>query len=653
MKENFKRIQNSSLYGILIAIILLASCKKDEKENVVESIPGFAVNTTIADLVKKSGQVEDELVVWGFVTAAGVSQNAPDMVWIQDDEAGIAVKIEEEQLSKFKSGTLLFVRAKDLAVKTDGSFSILTNADGSALTAADVEKSIGFGVKNQKIPVSEFGVGDLTEDYHQKIVTLVDIEVRNEDMGSNFGPAGNEPENEIIMQDCGGGEVVIITNRNSAIAPIAVPDGRGKVTGLFTINNGRKELRLLDNKAAEGLTMVRCAGSGDITLSRTIEGIINAGAGATIPANTELRVVNISSAISETGGGITVQDASGGIFIPGVTTANFPLDAALIINVSNKQVVNVYGRLAISGVSNSDIQIAGNYEYPPKISTVANMLNDDVNQTLVQLNNLQIFLYEEITGNKVYRLRDNSGKIHLTLANTSGVTVTAGTASVIGYFIHENGENKFLIRQQSDIISGGTAPNPDPNYIIENFSASYGIRKDNGNTIPNGKAYYYFEPQDAVNDNYLTAPTGKWLFSGALFWKSRTTEIVNPSAVLIGASAVNTVPATANFPASGPGYIESQFGFNGMQRVRVRFGSNASIASNYTIEVLISTDDGTSWTSLGTKSSPKDVVGTADFFPNIPKTEKVKLKLVNKTIGNNGRWGALMSVVNITVEQPE
>src|SRR5690606_9382888 len=122
--------------------------------------------------------------------------------------------------------------------------------------------------------------------------------------------------------------------------------------GLFTISNGRKERRLLDDKAAEGLTMVRCAGSGDIILTNAIKGIITAGSGSTIPANTELRVVNISSAISETGGGITVQDASGGIFIQGVTTANFPLDAALIINVSNKQVANLNGRLTISGVSN-------------------------------------------------------------------------------------------------------------------------------------------------------------------------------------------------------------------------------------------------------------------------------------------------------------
>lgn len=281
------------------------------------------------------------------------------------------------------------------------------------------------------------------------------------------------------------------------------------------------------------------------------------------------------------------------------------------------------------------------------------MTGENMSNTLVKINDVGIMLYDNFATEKVYRLRDNSGKVHLTLANASGITLTANTASVTGYFARENGENKFFIRQQADVVYGGTAPDPDPNYIIENFTASYAIRKDNGNMIANGKALYYYTPQDAIYDNYLTAPTGKWLFYGALFWKTRTGDIVNPTAVMIGASAVNTTPPTAGFPDNGPGYIETQFAFDGMKRIRVRFGSNASTASTYRVEVLLSTNEGATWSSLGITTTPRTVLGTADFSPNIPRTEKVRLRLVNQTPEANGRWGALMNVVDITVEQPD
>ncbi|NGM90797.1 hypothetical protein G5B35_26195, partial [Parapusillimonas sp. SGNA-6] len=101
------------------------------------------------------------------------------------------------------------------------------------------------------------------------------------------------------------------------------------------------------------------------------------------------------------------------------------------------------------------------------------------------------------------------------------------------------------------------------------------------------------------------------------------------------------------------GYIETQFAFDGMKRIRVRFGSNASTASTYRVEVLLSTNEGATWSSLGITTTPRTVLGTADFSPNIPRTEKVRLRLVNQTPEANGRWGALMNVVDITVEQPD
>lgn len=658
MKTKFKFIRSISthLCSVLMVITLLASCKKDKEQEPVPVLPGFPVNTTISKLIQKEGTIENEAVIWGFISAAGVSQNFPGMVMLQDDEAGLAIKVQESELAKFKKGTMIFVRAKGLVVKKEGVFTFLTKQDGSEINASDIENYIGLGEKNQKIPVYATDVEHLSVANHQRMVTLSEVEVASEYLGGDFGPDGNSNQKEILMQDCGGNEIVIVSHKGSAIASIAVPAGRGSLTGIFMMNNNRKELRLLDENAAEKMTEVRCTGSGDISLTRAIAGIIAAGEGTTIPVGTELRVVNISSKISETNGGITVQDASGGVFVSGVTTANYPLGAALIIKVGNKQLTSVNGRLTISGISDTDIQLAGTYEYPPKTTSIANMVTQEMNSVQVRISNVSILLYDTFTNEKVYRLRDNSGKIHLTFVNNSGIALKEGTASLTGYFIRQNGEDKFLIRQQSDVIYEGTAPGPDPDYIVETFAGAYRLRKDNGSLILN-KGYYYYPPGDSQNDNYMIGlSTGKWLFYGVLAYPGRANDMRDGAPCLLGKTS-KPAPGTANFPEKGPGYIEGQFSYNGMKRIKVEFGSkysNTTPTSRYTIEVKISTDEGLTWTSLGSKYvDGKGIIAIADFSPNIPRTEKVRVQVLNQSDGASDNWGSLLSVLSIIVEQPE
>ncbi|WP_353132175.1 DUF5689 domain-containing protein [Pseudopedobacter sp.] len=657
MKTNFKMIHNISVMcRILVAIILFSSCKKDTETTQVPQIPGFPVNTTISKLIEKEGVVNTESVVWGFVSAVGVSQNLPLMVAIQDDGAGLIIKVEENELERFTPGTLVFVKAKGLAIKKEDSFTVLTRPDGKEMNADDIEASIGFGAKSQKVPVTETDIEHLDISNHQRLVTIKDVEVANEYIEGNFGPDANNDKKEILLQDCAGNEVVVITYGNSDIASTSIPEGRGNLTGFFTINNNRKELRLLDENAADGLTQVRCAGSGDITLTREISKIIAAGEGSTIPAGTELKVVNISTTVSETNGGITVQDASGGIFIAGVSTANYPLDAALIINVGNKQLASVNGRLAITGVTNTDIQIAGTYDYPSKITSIANMLNGNMGNTLVEINNLAITLYDDFSTEKVYRIRDNTGKIHMTLLTSSNITLTEGTVSVKGYFTQQNGENKFMIRQQSDVTYKGTAPNPDPDYIVETFKGAYRLRKDNGSMVLT-KGYYYYSPTDPQHDNYMIGlSTGKWLFYGVLMNPGRVNDMRDSAPCMLGKTS-KPAPGTAYFPENGPGYIESQFGYNGLKRIKVEFGSkynNTTPTLRYTIEVKISIDEGVTWTSLGTKYvDGKGKLAIADFSPNIPRAQKVRVQVLNQSDGAIDNWGTILNVLSITVEQPE
>jgi hypothetical protein len=614
MNSNKTFIKNicSIVLGILITSGVLFSCKKDAPAEEVKEIPGFPVNTTISKLVENAENgktIESEAVVWGFVVGSGAGQNANSMVWIQDDESGLAIKVAEEDLSKYEEGTLVFVKAKGLTIKREGSFLVMGTLEAGAIKALsgqNLKDRIGLGAKNQSIPVDAMGIAEIATKHNQRLISLKDVEVINEDIDGNFGPSDSQDSKVIVLQDCGGNEVYVVTDKRSAVAAKEIKDGRGNIKGLLTVNNGRKELRLLHENDGEGLTGIRCAGSGDISLTRVIAGIRSLNPGSVIATGTVLKVVNISSGVSETVG-ITVQDASSGIFISGLNTQNYPLGAALIINVAGKTVATVNGRLAITGVTGADVQNAGSYQYPEKIVTVASMITENVSENLVQLNNMQVFLYDALTTEKVYRIRDNSGKINLKVANASSINIADGTASVKGYFAVQNGEPVFKIRQQSDIVYGGTAPAKDPDYILETFETA------------SVKGLYPL--------GNVTAPSGVWVFDGALLYGLEPKDWRPMSPRLVG---VNNRDAAI----PGPGFIQNKFDINGLKRIKVEFVSHndpADIGPVFRVEVKISTDNGASWTSLGTKDTGKSVIATADFSPNIPADKKVLVQIINQS----------------------
>ncbi|TZF84595.1 hypothetical protein FW774_06305 [Pedobacter sp. BS3] len=259
IKSTFRK----NLWKGLIAVTIITglfSCKKAEIQgNIVNNFSRFGANTTISKVISGGGNISNP-VFWAYVTASGGAQNAPAMLWLQDETGGVAIKLQQDQSTEFTPGTLVLVHVDGLRVQREGSFYLLGLPDGDSIKAlgeTELEEYVTIAAKEQVMAINQVTLGQLDTTYNQQVVTVSDVEVADENLTGNFGP-DTEPEKEIILQDCSGNEITLVTGKDAELAKVAVKTGHGNLTGLVTINNGVKQIRLLNAAAADVLKGARC-----------------------------------------------------------------------------------------------------------------------------------------------------------------------------------------------------------------------------------------------------------------------------------------------------------------------------------------------------------------------------------------------------------
>lgn len=259
IRSMFRKCIWSKLLAFIISVNLF-SCKKAEiQDNVINSFSRFGSNTTISKVIAGNSNTAKP-VFWAFVTASGAAQNASGMIWLQDETAGIAIKLKENQSTRFVPGTLVLVQTDGLKVKREGSFYLLGLPEGDnikALSETELADYVTVAAQEQLVGIPQITLDQVDASYNQRVVTISDIEVVDEHLTGNFG-SDTEQEKAVVFQDCSGNEITLVTNIDAELAPIAIKTGHGNLTGLVTLNNGVKQIRLLDAAAADVLKGARC-----------------------------------------------------------------------------------------------------------------------------------------------------------------------------------------------------------------------------------------------------------------------------------------------------------------------------------------------------------------------------------------------------------
>ena len=144
--------------------------------------------------------------------------------------------------------------------------------------------------------------------------------------------------------------------------------------------------------------------------------------------------------------------------------------------------------------------------------------------------------------------------------------------------------------------------------------------------------------ESAKKNNYnvadLVLSTGTWIFSdGGVF---------DPSDSDLKTSGTSSVRLRGTSTADG--FLQSKFFVTGLKTLKVKFGGatfseSTDADKEIKLEVLISTDFGVTWKSVGEKTSERGKLNSLEFPINAASTDRVSVKLVNKSFlrSNNNR----------------
>lgn len=238
--------------------------------------------------------------------------------------------------------------------------------------------------------------------------------------------------------------------------------------------------------------------------------------------------------------------------------------------------------------------------------------------------------YEGTFNNYGAQLNSSDRIDHIFLANCFNINVLSRKV------LNDNFNGKYpsdhsAISLAIEFPESCSTSSPTTDTIIETFE--YATIKG---TYPKGK---------------IIAPSGIWLFDGALVYNKEPTDYRPMSPRLIGTN-------TRSEPGlNGPGFIENMVALKGLKEVFVEFVSNKDdhdVGPYFKLEIQVSTDNGATWKSLGTKQTTKNQVAIAHFSPNIPNYKKVKLRIINQSpqINTNLLRGNRINILKVTIILP-
>ncbi|MDM1297423.1 hypothetical protein HXZ94_02720 [Empedobacter falsenii] len=136
--------------------------------------------------------------------------------------------------------------------------------------------------------------------------------------------------------------------------------------------------------------------------------------------------------------------------------------------------------------------------------------------------------------------------------------------------------------------------------------------------------------ESAKKNNYnvadLTLVTGTWTFSDGGVFDPSDSDLKSSGTSSVRLRGTSTTVA----------FLQSKFFVTGLKTLKVNFGGatfseGADADKEIKLEVLISTDFGVTWKSVGEKTSERGKLNLLEFPINAAATDRVSVKLVNKS----------------------
>lgn len=466
---------NKNLFQILILMFIsisISSCVKNEFDAPPNSCedPALSANISIKKLKQDyfvsgiSTQITDDLIIKGIVNADDRSGNYYKTITIQDDSAGIAIRIDmSDYYTRFPVGRRVFVKLKGLYI---GAYNNLIQigandpadpANVATIPLSLVEKHLIKGECNLPVTPVDVTINTLNNSYQNMLIRLTDVEFLPSDTGKTFADPMTQLSQNRTLTDCNNNSIIIRTSGFANFAGAKVPAGNGMLMAIYTVFGTTPQLILRDISDVS-LIGTRC-GTQPGGSNATIMSIRNiySGATTTIPANRKIKGIVISD--KDNGNidsrNMVLQDSTGGIVVRFSSNVSFVLNSEVEVDISGQELSAFNGLLQVNNVPNSNATQTGSGTITPKVATIS-QVNSNFSaweSTLVKI------LDATITGsggtyNGSKTLNDGTGTI--TLYTRSAASFSANNhpttaVDITGILVPFNTTKQISIRNLTDV----------------------------------------------------------------------------------------------------------------------------------------------------------------------------------------------------------
>jgi DNA/RNA endonuclease YhcR with UshA esterase domain len=460
------------LFLLLVFTTGISSCVKEEFDAPPTGCedPALSSNISIKDLKQNyfvSGaatQITDDLIINGIVIADDRSGNYYKTIVIQDESAGIAIRLDmSDYYTRFPVGRRVFVKLKGLYIGAyNNLIQIGANDPDDATNVATipltlVEQYIIKGECNLTVTPVEVSIIQLNNSHQNMLIRLSDVEFQASDTGKTFADPVAQLSQNRTLKDCNNNSIIVRTSGFANFAGSKVPAGNGTVTAIYTVFGTTPQLTLRDLSDVS-LTGTRC-GTQPGGSNATIMSIRNiyTGAATTIPANRKIKGIVISD--KDNGNidsrNMVLQDSTGGIVVRFSSNVSFALNAEVEVDISGQELSAFNGLLQVNNVSNSNATQTGTGTITPKVATIS-QVNSNFSaweSTLVKILNVTI-TGSGGTYNGSKTLNDGTGTITLYTRSAASFSATnhpTTPVDITGILIPFNTTKQISIRNLSDV----------------------------------------------------------------------------------------------------------------------------------------------------------------------------------------------------------
>ena len=468
----------------LIATCFISGCVKGKFDSPPDNThydPNLPVTMTIAAFKNLNGiynnttggdttLITDDITISGVVVADDRSGNFYKQIVIDDGTGGLFVDVDQYSLfSNFPVGRKIYIKCKGLYLGYNGGTaelggSITERLALNGITGAQINDHIVKGPVDNALPdtavtldavkaITAATVTGFNRNLVGRLITINDVQFS--DPNATYADP-NVTTNRTIT-DCVGSKTTLVvrTSNYANFQAVPVPQGKGSITGIFTLYQSSSYTPQLVIRDTSDVKMdgARC---GVIVTSApvTIDSLRKMYTSGTVTLSS-VRVAgtvisDLSKGNSSTGNFI-LEDASKKGIILYVSGGTYNLGDSLVIDATGAKLQLYSGALELSGATSSKITKAATGKAVAPIQLTLQQLKASFSQyesVLVKIVNATISgSGGTYSGNKI--LTDPTGTISLYTASGASFAsspVPTGTKTVVGIATVYPPDNEIKLR---------------------------------------------------------------------------------------------------------------------------------------------------------------------------------------------------------------